>query len=75
METDRSIDCKGMACPMPIVKLSKAMKELSSGNVLAVVADDPGFEPDIKAWCENTGNLLQGLERDGEVITAYVRKI
>jgi TusA-related sulfurtransferase len=75
MEADRSIDCKGMACPMPIVKLSKAMKELSSGNVLAVVADDPGFEPDIKAWCENTGNPLQGLERDGEVITAYVRKI
>ena len=74
MKTDKTIDCKGMACPMPIVKLSKAMKELVGGQVLSVTADDAGFEPDVKAWCENTGNALKGLERQGEVTTAYIEK-
>jgi TusA-related sulfurtransferase len=74
MKADQSLDCKGMACPMPIVKLSKAIKELQPGGVLAVVADDPGFEPDIRAWCENTGNPLQALERQGDLVTAFVRK-
>jgi TusA-related sulfurtransferase len=74
MKTDKTIDCKGMPCPMPIVKLSKAMKELAGGQVLAVTADDPGFEPDVKAWCENTGNALKSLEHQGEVTTAYIEK-
>ncbi|MGQ9857124.1 MAG: sulfurtransferase TusA family protein [Thermodesulfobacteriota bacterium] len=74
MKADRSLDCKGLACPMPIVKLGKAIKELSSGQILEVVADDPGFEADVRAWCETTGHTLRGLEADGGVLRAYVEK-
>lgn len=74
MEADRILDCRGMACPMPIVKLSKAIKEMSQGQILAVSADDPGFEADVRAWCETTGNQLKALESEGEVRTAYIAK-
>ncbi|MEJ5376544.1 MAG: sulfurtransferase TusA family protein [bacterium] len=74
MEPHKKLDCRGMACPMPIVKLSKAIKEMSQGEILAVSADDPGFEADVRAWCETTGNELKSLESDGEVRTAYIVK-
>jgi TusA-related sulfurtransferase len=74
MQADRSLDCRGMACPMPIVKLSKAIKEMSQGQILAVSADDPGFEADVRAWCETTGNQLKALESEGEIRTAYIAK-
>jgi len=74
MQADKSLDCRGMACPMPIVKLSKAIKEMSAGQVLAVSADDPGFEADVKAWCETTGNLLKSLESEGGIHTAHIQK-
>jgi TusA-related sulfurtransferase len=59
---------------MPIVKMSKALKEMGSGEILAVVADDPGFEADVRAWCETTGNPLKGLEGEGNTKTAFVEK-
>jgi TusA-related sulfurtransferase len=74
MNADKTLDCKGMACPMPIVKLSKALKELERGKVLAVTADDPGFEPDVRAWCETTGNPLRELKAEGNAQTAYIEK-
>jgi len=74
MEAAKTLDCKGMACPMPIVKLSKAVKEIDGGQILFVEADDPGFEADVKAWCENTGNTLKSLETEGEVIKAFIEK-
>lgn len=75
VQAHKTLDCRGMACPMPIVKLSKAIKEMSPGEILAVSADDPGFEADVKAWCETTGNQLKGLESEGELRTAYIAKI
>ncbi len=74
MNADKTLDCKGMACPMPIVKLSKALKELDKGGVLAVTADDPGFEADVKAWCETTGNPLKALETQAGMQTAFIEK-
>ncbi len=74
MKADKTLDCKGMACPMPIVKLSKALKEMDKGKVLAITADDPGFEPDVRAWCETTGNPLKAIETDGNDKTAFVEK-
>jgi tRNA 2-thiouridine synthesizing protein A len=74
MDTTETLDCKGMACPMPIVKISKAMKGLSSGETLEVVADDPGFDPDVNAWCNKTGNELVSLKSEGDLITAVIKK-
>ena len=60
METkiDKTLDCKGLSCPMPMMKLAKAMKGLKSGQVLEMIGTDPGTKSDLPKWCERTGNTL-----------------
>jgi len=71
---DRTLDCTGMLCPMPIVKLSKAMKEMTSGQIVLMTATDPGSIPDVKAWSKNTGNPLVTHEQNGKVMSFWLRK-
>ena len=71
---DRTLDCKGMLCPMPIVKLSKTMKELDSGQVVLMEATDPGSVPDVQAYAKNTGNPLLAHDRDGTVMRFWLQK-
>ncbi|MCK4980358.1 MAG: sulfurtransferase TusA family protein [Candidatus Delongbacteria bacterium] len=74
MDFDQSLDCKGLSCPMPIIKLSKAMKGLESGKVLQMIGTDPGSKTDIPAWCEKTGNEFLSMEEaDGET-KFYIKK-
>lgn len=68
------LDVKGASCPIPIVKTAKAMKGLSSGDVLEVLATDPGVEPDMKAWTKQTGNKLISIDQDGEVFRVVLEK-
>ena len=70
---DQTLDCKGMVCPLPIVKTTKKTKEMSSGQTLDVLADDKAFEPDITAWCKRTGNDLVSLTESGGVYTATIK--
>ena len=70
----QTIDVKGKACPIPVVKTAKAMKELNSGDVLEVLATDPGVEPDMHAWTKQTGNELLGIEQDAGVFRVLLRK-
>lgn len=69
---DTTLDCKGLACPMPIVKLTKAAKAAASGDTITVLADDPGFEPDVTAWIEAQGHTLKSLTEEGGVFTAVI---
>ena len=74
MDFDQTLDCKGLSCPMPIIKLSKAMKGLESGKVLEMIGTDPGSKTDIPAWCEKTGNEFLSMEEaDGET-KFYIKK-
>jgi len=61
----RSLDLKGLSCPLPIIKTAKAIKELNPGDLLEVFATDPGSVPDFKAWSQTTGNPL--IETSNEV--------
>lgn len=70
----QQLNFKGMACPMPIMKTAIAFKKATSGEVFEVVCDDPGFEPDIKAWCSETGNPLEGIRHDGKDTIATIKK-
>ncbi len=74
MEFDITLDCLGLTCPMPIVKTSQKMKELSSGKVLQVLSDDEGIKEDMPAWCNTTGNEFLGSEEEGETIKVYIKK-
>lgn len=74
-ETMQSLDVKGAACPIPIVKTAKAMKTMSPGELLEILATDPGVEPDMKAWAKQTGNELVSIEQQGGgVFRVVVRK-
>ncbi len=68
------IDACGLQCPGPIVKVFEMMQELKTGDILEVSATDPGFVSDIESWCDNTGNQLLEIKREGNVIQAVVRK-
>lgn len=74
MDIAQTINCVGMACPMPIIKLSKAAKELVSGQRLEVLADDPAFAPDVRAWCNKTGNKLVSLHAGADDVRAVIEK-
>ncbi|PEJ47970.1 hypothetical protein CN692_24490 [Bacillus sp. AFS002410] len=74
IKSNVKLDAKGLACPMPIVKTRKAMKELENGQVIEVQATDRGSKADIKAWAESTGNQYLGTIENGEVLLHYLRK-
>lgn len=74
MTTTRQIDLTGMKCPMPIVQLTKLIKELGSGDEITAVANDPAFCLDVEAWCNRTGHqLVQFDDADGRLV-AVIRK-
>ncbi|MDQ3945627.1 MAG: sulfurtransferase TusA family protein [Actinomycetota bacterium] len=68
------LDCKGMQCPIPVIKTAQAIKGIDPGQVLELLATDPGVEPDMKAWSSRTGNELLGIEREGEVFHVFLRR-
>ena len=73
MNVTKTLDCKGIACPLPIVQISKAMRELEPGEILEVEATDPAFIADVEAWSRKTGNRLIGTE-SGDVQRAVLEK-
>jgi tRNA 2-thiouridine synthesizing protein A len=74
MDKDETLDCKGLMCPMPIVKLAKKMKEMQVGKVVELISDDPGSKEDIPAWTQRTGNELLETKQEGKIFTFYVKK-
>ena len=72
---DKTLDAQGLKCPMPVVKTSKEIKGLEVGNILEVLATDPGSIADITAWAKSTGNDLLKVERDGRIFKFYIRRV
>ena len=71
---NRVLDAKGLACPMPIVKTKKEMKDLEAGQVMEIQATDKGSTADIKAWATSTGNQYLGTVEEGDLLKHYLRK-
>ena len=75
MEIKETLDCKGLSCPMPMMKLAKAMKGLNSGEVLEMIGTDPGTKSDLPKWCEKTGNeMLEEGEADDGAFRYLIKK-
>jgi tRNA 2-thiouridine synthesizing protein A len=75
MQMDETLDAKGLMCPMPIVKLSKKMKEMPVGKVLELISDDIGSKEDVPAWCKRTGNELVSTKEEGGAYHYYIKKL
>ncbi len=73
-KTDRTLDCTGLFCPMPIVKTKEEMEKMRSGEILEIIADDPGFEKDLPAWCNMTGQKFIEIKKVGPLLKGYVQK-
>ena len=75
MEIKETLDCKGLSCPMPMMKLAKAIKGLGSGEVLEMIGTDPGTKSDLPKWCDKTGNtILEEGEVEGGVFRFLIQK-
>lgn len=75
MHKDETLDAKGLMCPMPIVKLSKRMKEMPVGKVLELISDDVGSKEDVPAWAKRTGNKLVEMKEENGVFYYYIEKL
>ena len=67
------VDARGMACPGPISTLTRAYRKAKNGQLIEILATDPGFVPDVKAWVRRTGNELVDLEEREDYIRAVIR--
>lgn len=74
LQITQTLDARGLSCPMPIVKTAQAMKDLSSGQLLEVLATDPGSVKDFAAWSKTTGNELVEQTVDGPIYRFVLRK-
>jgi len=74
MQISKTLDLKGLSCPLPIVKTAQGIKEVSSGELLEALATDPGSVADFNAWCKSTGNELIEQGQDGDVYRFLIRK-
>lgn len=72
--SDELLDCTGLLCPIPVVKTSKAIKTIEVGQVLEMVADDPGAPPDMVAWAKQTGHTLLEQTADGGEFRFWFRR-
>ena len=70
----KEIDTRGMNCPLPILKAKKALSDMSSGEVLKVVATDPGSTRDFQAFARQTGNELVEQTAEGGEFVHYLRR-
>lgn len=72
---DQVLDCTGLACPLPVVKTTQAIRKMEPGQVLELLATDPGVEPDMKAWARRTGNDLLSIGRQQDVFHLLIRRV
>lgn len=68
------LDCTGLQCPLPVIKTAQAIKKMPMGEVLEMLATDPGVEPDMNAWTRRTGNELISIDRKGDVFHVLIRR-
>jgi tRNA 2-thiouridine synthesizing protein A len=75
IKADLELNLQGLMCPMPVVKISKAIKDIPVGGVIEATATDPGVMADIPAWAKSTGNEMMKVEKEGKVIRFWVKRL
>lgn len=68
------LDCRGLYCPVPIIRTAEAIRGLAEGEVVELLGDDPGIREDLPAWCKGTGHELVSIGTEGGTVTGRVRK-
>lgn len=74
IKADISLDTSGLNCPMPVLKVRKALETVEPGQVLEVIATDPGTKADIPALLKKLGHELVGSKEEGKSFYFYIKK-
>jgi len=74
MEFDTELDASGLLCPLPLLRLKKALVTMASGEVVKVIATDPAAHLDIGVYVDQTGHLLLEIQRVDHAQVFYIRK-
>lgn len=74
MDFDKELDARGLSCPLPILRAKKALGEIQSGQVLRVIATDPGSVKDFAAFCKQTGHELVSQAEANKEYTFLLKK-
>lgn len=74
MNFDKELDAKGLNCPLPILRTKKTLNEMTSGQVLKVIATDPGSVKDFAAFAKQTGNELLSTAEKGKEYEFYIKR-
>ena len=71
---DRTLDAKGLSCPMPLLRTKKEIEKITAGQVLEVLGTDPGSRNDLPCWCERSGHQFLGEKEDTGFIHFFIKK-
>ncbi len=74
MNFDKELDAKGLNCPLPILRCKKSLADMTTGQVLKIVATDPGAIKDFEAFAKQTGNELLSSAQNGSEFTFFMKK-
>ncbi len=74
MNFDKELDVRGLNCPLPILRSKKSLADMASGQVLRIIATDPGAVIDFQVFSDQTGNILLSLPEANKEFTFYIKK-
>lgn len=74
MNCDKELDLRNLPCPMPVVKISKGIKDVAVGQVVKAVTTDPGALTDFPAWAKSSGNEILHVEQGPGETAFYVKR-
>ncbi|MCM3709538.1 sulfurtransferase TusA family protein [Sporosarcina luteola] len=74
MNVTKVLDAKGLACPMPVVRARKTMKEMETGEILEIFTTDKGSVADLTAWAKSSGHEMVDQKEDTGVFTFWIKK-
>ena len=75
MKISQRLDCKGLSCPLPILRIGQTLRNMKIGDILEIEANDLAFEDDVKAFVEETFQEILDINFKGDSIIAVIRKI
>lgn len=74
MNSDKELDARGLNCPLPILRCKKTLNDMTTGQVLKIIATDPGSVKDFAAFAKQTGNELLSSAEAGNEYTFFIKK-
>tara|TARA_B100001013_G_C24601655_1_gene439165 strand:+ start:1006 stop:1245 length:240 start_codon:yes stop_codon:yes gene_type:complete len=74
LEIKKTLDVKGLFCPIPVIKTKQIINTVDSGNIIEILATDPAAKEDIPSWAKREGHEMLKIEEENEIIKFYLRK-